>query len=167
MQPLEPVLDRMARDRTVRRTLSGGGMLYVDRKLPLLCVHRFPVDGEDVWAAQLVTGHAAWAWLPPEGMEMALSEVVEDIQARLAPIEAAPMFTRSLFARSLRREVNQARASGVDVLVIRPSVSELRELGSNAMRSFDRQRLTSVAREGTLRLLHQKSEHPVLASSQR
>lgn len=79
-----------------------------------------------------------------------------------------PMFTRSLFARSLRREVNQARSSGIEVLVIRPSITELRELGSNAMRSFDRQTVTRVAREGSLRLLLQKSKHPALmASSQR
>lgn len=76
-----------------------------------------------------------------------------------------PMVTRSFFARSLAREVRQARSSGVEVLVIRPSVSELRELGANAMRSFDRQAITDSAREGTLRLLHQKSEHPALVES--
>lgn len=86
----------------------------------------------------------------------------------LDPKVWGPMLTRQFFARSLKKEVVQARSLGIEVLVIRPSIDELRQLGSNAMRSFDRQAVTTVAREGTKRLLHQKSEHPLLErSSQR
>ena len=77
----------------------------------------------------------------------------------------APMFTRSLFARPLRREVNDARDKGVDVLVIRPWIDELKELGTNAMRHFDRGAVTDAAREGTLKLLEQQADHPALKAA--
>jgi NTE family protein len=85
--------------------------------------------------------------------------------AALDPKVWGAMLTRSLFARSLKREVVQARSVGAEVLVIRPTLNELRELGSNAMRSFDRQALTNSARDATLALLDQKSRHPVLLAS--
>lgn len=77
------------------------------------------------------------------------------------------MFVRSLFARSLRREVNSARERGSQVLVIRPWVSNLKMHGTNSMRAFDRAALTDNAREGTLRLLEQNEDHPVLAGWKR
>lgn len=76
-----------------------------------------------------------------------------------------PMVTRSLFARSLRREVNEARSRGVDVLVIRPWTRDLADLGSNAMRNFDRPRITELAREGTLRLIRENEDHPALIAA--
>ena len=77
----------------------------------------------------------------------------------------APMLTRSFFARPLKREVNDACAKGVEVLVIRPWLEELKELGSNAMRHFDRGTVANAAREGTLRLLDQQSDHPALQAA--
>ena len=77
------------------------------------------------------------------------------------------MFVRSLFARSLRREVNSARERGSQVLVIRPWVSNLKMHGTNSMRAFDRAALTDNAREGTLRLLEKNEDHPVLAGWKR
>jgi NTE family protein len=76
----------------------------------------------------------------------------------------APMLLRSLFARALSREVREARAKGVHVLVIRPWVTELRSHGTNSMRHFDRATFSEDARVGTLRLLKEFSDHPVLAS---
>ena len=73
-----------------------------------------------------------------------------------------PMAMRSLFARTLRREVNAARAKGVDVLVIRPWARELTELGTNSMRQFDRRALVETSRAGVTRLLEQQSDHPAL-----
>lgn len=75
-----------------------------------------------------------------------------------------PMLVRSLFARSLRREVRDARAAGVDVLVIRPWITELIEQGTNSMRYFDRRAVAKAAREGTTRLLDDNSDHPALAA---
>ena len=77
------------------------------------------------------------------------------------------MFVRSLFARSLRREVNSARERGSHVLVVRPWVSNLKLHGTNSMRAFDRAALTDNAREGTLRLLDENKDHPVLAGWKR
>ena len=74
----------------------------------------------------------------------------------------SPIFVRSLFARVLRREVNAARAKGVDVLVVRPWLSDLSEHGTNSMRYFDRQALTDSAREGTLRFLESLDDHAVV-----
>jgi NTE family protein len=75
-----------------------------------------------------------------------------------------PMLIRSLFARALSREVKQARARGVHVFVIRPWLTELRSHGTNSMRHFDRATLSEGARRGTMRLLHEYADHPVIAS---
>lgn len=73
-----------------------------------------------------------------------------------------PVLMRSLFARALRREVNAARAEGIDVFVIRPWLTELKEHGTNSMRHFDRARFAESTRQGTLRLLEENSENEVL-----
>lgn len=75
-----------------------------------------------------------------------------------------PMLVRSMFARSLRREVLAAREEGKDVLVIRPWVAELQAHGTNSMRYFDRAALVNDAREGVLRLLEDNSDHPAVTS---
>ena len=77
------------------------------------------------------------------------------------------MFVRSLFARSLRREVTSARERGSEVLVVRPWISNLKLHGTNSMRAFDRVALTDSAREGTLRLLEERTDHPVLTGWKR
>lgn len=77
------------------------------------------------------------------------------------------MLVRSLFARTLRREVNAARAAGVDVFVIRPWLTDLRAHGTNSMRHFDRAALARSAREGTLRLLEENADHPALTAATR
>jgi NTE family protein len=73
-----------------------------------------------------------------------------------------PVFVRTLFARALRREVNDARARGVDVFVIRPWSTELRAHGTNSMRHHDRVAVTESAREGVTRLLEEHEGHPAL-----
>lgn len=74
-----------------------------------------------------------------------------------------PMMSRAFFARSLRREVNDARAKGVQVLVIRPEVEDLPQMGTNAMRSFDRTALVELARRSTVKTLTSMGDHPVLS----
>lgn len=76
-----------------------------------------------------------------------------------------PMASRGLFARSLRREVNLARAEGIEVLVVRPWVSDLAHLGTNAMRTFDRAALVGRSRAGVLRLLDHERDHPALVAA--
>ena len=77
-----------------------------------------------------------------------------------------PMLMRSLFARTLRREVNDARGLGVDVLVIRPWASDLAQLGTNSMRNdFDRGAIVDLSRESTLRFLDQQADHPALRAA--
>ena len=73
-----------------------------------------------------------------------------------------PIVLRSLFARALRREVTFARENGVQVLVVRPWLTELKAHGTNSMRHFDRGPLVDAAREGTLRLLEENADHPAL-----
>lgn len=72
------------------------------------------------------------------------------------------MASRQLFARTLRREVRDARREGVEVLVIRPWVDELAALGMNAMRHFDRSAITDASRDGTRRLIDHNQAHPVI-----
>lgn len=76
-----------------------------------------------------------------------------------------PMASRGLFARSLRREVNHARSKGIEVLVIRPWVSDLAQLGTNGMRTFDRAALVGRSRESVLRLLAHEKDHPALVAA--
>ena len=76
-----------------------------------------------------------------------------------------PMLVRSLFARSLRREVTEARGRGVEVLVIRPWISELVAQGTNSMRYFDRAAVVDGARAGALRALEANADHPALAAA--
>lgn len=75
------------------------------------------------------------------------------------------MLVRSMFARTLRREVVAARAAGLEVLVIRPWLTDLKAHGTNSMRHFDRASLAQSAREGTLRLLEANADHPALAAA--
>jgi NTE family protein len=77
------------------------------------------------------------------------------------------MVSRQFFARTLKREVRDARADGCEVLVIRPWVDELAALGTNAMRRFDRRGVSDAAREGTQRLLDQNESHPVVTAFKR
>jgi NTE family protein len=73
-----------------------------------------------------------------------------------------PMIVRSMFARTLRKEVTAAREEGKDVLVIRPWLAELGAHGTNSMRHFDRAALVNDAREGVLRLLENNPDHPAI-----
>ena len=77
------------------------------------------------------------------------------------------MASRQIFARSLRREVREAREKGCEVLVVRPWVDELAALGMNAMRHFDRASITDAARDGARRLIDSHEDHPVLAAFKR
>ncbi len=73
-----------------------------------------------------------------------------------------PMMMRSLFARTLRREVTAARDKGVEVFVVRPWLTELADHGTNSMRHFDRAKFADSSRDGTLRLLEENSDNDVL-----
>jgi NTE family protein len=75
-----------------------------------------------------------------------------------------PMLVRSLFARTLKREVVEARRRGVSVLVIRPWASDLAELGSNSMRDFDRAAIVELSRKSATRVLETESDHPALVA---
>jgi NTE family protein len=77
----------------------------------------------------------------------------------------APVLTRSFFAKSLAREVRAARAEGVDVLVIRPCIKELKELGTNAMRHFDRRKVVEATRAAVLDLLESEADHPAVVAA--
>lgn len=73
-----------------------------------------------------------------------------------------PMLMRSLFARSLRREVNDAREKSIPVLVIRPWASDLAELGTNSMRDFDRGAIVDLSIKSATRVLESHDGHPAL-----
>lgn len=73
-----------------------------------------------------------------------------------------PMLMRALFARSLKREVNDARSQDIPVLVIRPWASDLAELGTNSMREFDRGAIVDLSVESATRVLEAHDDHPAL-----
>jgi NTE family protein len=76
-----------------------------------------------------------------------------------------PMITRSFFAKTLAREVKAARAEGIEVLVIRPGIDELKSLGTNAMRNFDRKALVDATRDAVHRLIDRNADHPALVQA--
>lgn len=76
----------------------------------------------------------------------------------------SPMFVRAMFARKLRTEVRAARSRGIDVLVLRPLLSELKTHGTNSMRQFDRTGVMESAREATHRILEEHVDHPAIAA---
>jgi NTE family protein len=80
------------------------------------------------------------------------------------PAMWGPVAMRSLFARALRREVRRARERDVEVLVVRPWLTELKAHGTNSMRHFDRAGVIEAAREGTKRLLKEHSEHAAITA---
>jgi NTE family protein len=80
------------------------------------------------------------------------------------PRKWSPVLVRMPFARILRREVLAARRVGVDVLVVRPWISDLAAHGTNSMRPHDRASLAEGARAGTHRLLDEIEDHPVLGA---
>lgn len=73
-----------------------------------------------------------------------------------------PMLTRTLFARTLRDEVRSARRAGAQVLVVRPSLEELKTLGTDAMRHFDRAAMVEDSRRGVHRFLRAKKGNDLL-----
>ncbi|MGH2695092.1 MAG: patatin-like phospholipase family protein [Actinomycetota bacterium] len=80
------------------------------------------------------------------------------------PAMWGPVAVRTLFARALRREVRAARERSVEVLVIRPWLTELKAHGTNSMRHFDRVAVIDAAREGTRRLLEEHADHPAITA---
>jgi NTE family protein len=80
------------------------------------------------------------------------------------PRKWPPVAVRVPFARMLKREVVAARAKGIEVLVIRPWLSDLAVHGTNSMRHHDRAALTDGARVGTHRLLDSVGRHSVLSA---
>lgn len=51
---------KLARDSQIRRNLPGPARLYVERKLPFLCVYRSPPGREDPGTARLVTAMSSY-----------------------------------------------------------------------------------------------------------
>ena len=63
------------------------------------------------------------------------------------------VLVRSQFARCLKKEVVEARARGIEVLVVSPLMAELAVHGANSMRPYDRAVVIESARRNTLRML--------------
>jgi uncharacterized protein (TIGR02421 family) len=62
---IEETCQRIKEGRRVRRALPFGGLLFIDRQLPFLCVHRSnPKEEADTSTASLVKGEAAYLLAP-------------------------------------------------------------------------------------------------------
>ena len=57
---IRDVVERISDGGPVRRALPYSGRLYVDRKVPFLCLYRRPVNGWDEGTDKLVTGMASY-----------------------------------------------------------------------------------------------------------
>ncbi len=83
---IEGICLKLARNQRVRRTLSGGGRVHIDRQLPFLCVYRRPPDTEDLATERLVTGEASYLVAPGEpAFRTSVSALVRRIVETLSP----------------------------------------------------------------------------------
>lgn len=71
--------ESIARNELVRRDLSNGSRLHVDRQLPFLCVYRRPKQREDAGTERLLLGQAAY--LLATSRERHYSELVRLVKA--------------------------------------------------------------------------------------
>ena len=83
---IESVCARIADDKRVRRTLSAGGLLHLDRRLPFLCVYRKPAGRPDLGTHQLITGEAVFL---VAGDEIATDPQLATMVVRIAETAAA------------------------------------------------------------------------------
>jgi uncharacterized protein (TIGR02421 family) len=57
---MDDVAGRLGQSLTVRRRLPEGGLLYVERQVPFLCLYRRPADSPDGGTERLITGEPAY-----------------------------------------------------------------------------------------------------------
>ncbi len=57
---ISEVVERLAANRRVRRTLPRRGRLHIDRQLPFLCVYRYPADHADAGTKDFVRSEASY-----------------------------------------------------------------------------------------------------------
>ncbi|MEX2582367.1 MAG: tyrosine/phenylalanine carboxypeptidase domain-containing protein [Gemmatimonadota bacterium] len=74
---IDDILERVARRESVHETLTGGGILSIDRGLPYLLVYREPHDRADPGTARLITSEASY--LISRGGEAAAGLLVRDV----------------------------------------------------------------------------------------
>ena len=75
---IEEIRARLIAGQSVRSELPGGGMIYMDRPLPFLCVYREPLQN-DVGTRALVQGEASYLVVPQEATKKEISPLVETI----------------------------------------------------------------------------------------
>ena len=59
-------LERLAQDKPVRLELPGGGVLAIQRRLPVICVYRLPTDAADFAAKQLLDSEDSYVIVPAD-----------------------------------------------------------------------------------------------------
>lgn len=70
------IAERLEAGLRVRRTLSGGGRLHVDRPLPFLVVYRSPPKRDDAGTRRLILGQPSYLALPADAREAAIQSFV-------------------------------------------------------------------------------------------
>lgn len=82
---IRTVCDRLAENKSVRRTLPDGGRLHIDRQLPFLCVYRYPPKYEDTGTERLVMGQPSYLIASGDRrIRASLSELIENIARTLS-----------------------------------------------------------------------------------
>ena len=82
---IRTVCDRLAENKSVRRTLPDGGRLHIDRQLPFLCVYRYPPKYEDTGTERLVMGQPSYLIASGDKrIRASLSELIQNIARTLS-----------------------------------------------------------------------------------
>lgn len=148
-------LDLGARRRVVLDERAGGALGLV-RAVQASCAIPGLYPPVRLGARLLVDG-GAWS---PSNLDLVAATGV-DTAVCIAPLAFDPgrppgpaaVASRSFAARALRRELEVARAAGVDVVVLAPGATEVRAHGANVMRARGLEEVAWTAYEATLGLL--------------
>jgi len=167
--------DLRSGQRRAFNSSDGPGVSFIDAVLASVAIPGFfpPVAiGERCYVDSGIVSATSLDLAVAAGCEAILCIVPlgyrpDEVVTKRDPKVWPAMILRTYFTRLLDRALEDARARGVQVLVVEPSLAELKAHGANSMRAHDYAGVAEAACEGTLKLLEEHDGHPALAGLQR
>lgn len=118
------IVERLEAGLRVRRTLSGGGRLHVDRPLPFLVVYRSPPERDDAGTRRLILGQPSYLALPADAQEAAIQSfvfsVVEPLSNALGAFLIVEIWSMEADAETESSRIDEYYERGPRFRVITP-----------------------------------------------